>query len=351
MCRLLVALVCWATVSAVQAQSIAQVITPSPWSIGIHLAHWMIKDNKRVLYVEVVGEGNNADQARQHGFRLAVEQAVGTVIASETEVRDQRIVRDEIISYASGFVEEYQIVGQNSLNNRVQLSMKVWVSHSSIARRLLNTSKQAGKIDGELAAEQVESLRYERYSGDRLVAAVLSDFPRRAFNIDMAPTAVQFEQNRGSTLNIIFTLSWNKDYLLSLYQALEKTSQQSGPYRVDINSGGFLGWRGSANFTDPIKLQLIAQTLVGTQPAVLLTIKNNHGQPQFKQCYRWSELDHVINHHYPKDYYVSGNNNRISINGYLKLEHRINLPMSTTILRQSSDVELTVVRNSECPNL
>ena len=89
-----------------------------PWSLGIHLYQWMSRDQKKVLYVEVMAEGADLEAARQSAFRMAVERAVGVIVSSETEVRDQKIRRDDIITYASGFVSDYKLVDQAQRGGR-----------------------------------------------------------------------------------------------------------------------------------------------------------------------------------------------------------------------------------------
>ena len=109
--RLLVAVS--ATLALTAHASLIELLLPTPWGVGIGIAQWMHEDSEKILYVEAVGEGNTLDQARQQGFRLAVEHAVGTVIASETEVRGARIARDEIITYASGYVDKFKKLVEN----------------------------------------------------------------------------------------------------------------------------------------------------------------------------------------------------------------------------------------------
>ena len=139
--RLLVAVGAVVVVTAAQGITIADVIRNPLLSTGITVARWIHEtSSEKVLYVEVIGEGSTIDQARQQGFRLAVEHAVGTVVASETEVRNDRLARDEIITYASGYVDRFEVVEQQRVGNRVLVNMKVWVRPSKIANRLLNRS-------------------------------------------------------------------------------------------------------------------------------------------------------------------------------------------------------------------
>ena len=99
--RLLMAVLCAVSVTA-QAQispAVTAALVPSPLGIVLTVGQWLLQDRRQVYYIQVQAPGDTFDQARQNAFRLAVEQAVGTLILSETESRNARLHRDEIITY------------------------------------------------------------------------------------------------------------------------------------------------------------------------------------------------------------------------------------------------------------
>ncbi|MBI4400749.1 MAG: flagellar assembly protein T N-terminal domain-containing protein [Nitrospirae bacterium] len=53
------------------------------------------------------------DNAIQDALRKAVEQAVGTMVASETLVENFQVVRDNILNKSQGYVKEYKIVKES----------------------------------------------------------------------------------------------------------------------------------------------------------------------------------------------------------------------------------------------
>jgi hypothetical protein len=152
-------------------------LMPSPLGVVVMIGQWLLTpDKKRVYYIQVAGDGATPEQARNNGFRLAVEQAVGTLILSETEVRNQRMIRDEIITYASGFVDRFNITSTQPYGNGYRVTMEVWVGQSAIAQRLMHESVSGNRIDGTRLATQVETLGQENNSKVRVVSAVLERF-------------------------------------------------------------------------------------------------------------------------------------------------------------------------------
>ena len=56
----------------------------------------------------VDGVGATADEALKDCFRKAVSTVMGTIIDAETEVENDRLVRDRILTFTDGFVDSYE---------------------------------------------------------------------------------------------------------------------------------------------------------------------------------------------------------------------------------------------------
>lgn len=339
--------------TSAMAQTIPPWLIPSPWSIGITVAQWLSKDTKKIFYVEVIAEGADLEQARQSAFRMAVERAVGTVVASETEMQNMLIHRDEIITYASGYVDNYELVQTQTLANRTQVKMKVWVSHNKLANRLLNESRAAGQIEGGRIAQQIESLQYERATGDRLLLTVLQDYPQRAFDIQVLPTRVTMDANRSPMLHVFLDLSWNKKYLDSLATAVRSINQKQGcdrwfkPLECDrvetrIQAGGASAWMDDQN-----AWHLFDREMVQSRPQVQITVLDPGGRWLFKQCVGVNELDHM---EYSPHHYVETGGGNVLVRDSMKKRLEIPIPVGTYPVppKDMDRVEARVIRNKDC---
>lgn len=343
-------------VSTVQAQvnpGVIAVFKPTPLGMLLTAGQWLIfTDNRRVFYIEVAGRGANSEQARDNGFRLAVEQALGTLISSETEVQNGRIVRDEVISYAAGFVDRFTIVNTNQLGNETEVVMKVWVARSALSDRLLNRSETSGEVDGARASVQLKTLNHERATGDALLQQVLNDFPRRAFDIDLRPTDI-LRQNRSAIVEVNFRLSWNKDYLRSMWAALEATGQRvSRPATTIIVNGGgwFGGFGGAAKYDDNYKYDLIANRMYVQAPTVMVTIRGSAREILFSSCYLYQELDNMAQYNVTTNRFVEFGHGIIRLNGHYTMPGRIQIPVGTDILSRANSVDMDIVLRKQCPN-
>jgi hypothetical protein len=354
------ALICslFFSISITQAQVITpQLLVPSPLGVALSVGKWIydIVTKEQVYYIEVEGVGPSSAQARSNGFRLAVESALGSLISSETEVQNGRIKRDEIISYAAGFVDKFEIIQTQSVPEGYAVSMKVWVRRSALADRLLNRSEVAGQVDGPRASVQLQTINQERATGDALVTTVLNDFPRRAFDIELNQADI-VRSNRNAQMEIPFTVAWNQDYLRSLWVALNATSQKtSNPMAViRLNPGSwsmFKDYGGQAKFDDVYKYSLLVNRMVLSLPSVLVTIRGQNRTVLLSTCYRYQELDHSPDYVVTNDRFVELSPYQATayVNGAYKMKSLIQIPISPSVLQQSSSIEMDIVLRGQCP--
>jgi hypothetical protein len=69
------------------------------------------QDNKTVTLV-VSGQGKTPDEAKQNALRSAIEQAFGTFISSKTELLNDNLVKDEIVSVANGNIQKFEVLSE-----------------------------------------------------------------------------------------------------------------------------------------------------------------------------------------------------------------------------------------------
>lgn len=354
--RILLALGTVAVLGTAHADIIG-LLTPGPWTVGITLVRWITAGPEKVLYAEVVGEGATLDDARQQGFRLAVEHAVGTVIASETEVQNSRIARDEIITYAAGYVDRFEIISQQQVNNRQQLKMKIWVKPSKLANRLLNESKTAGQVEGGRISNQIQSVVNERKSGDKLLQTVLSDYPRRSFLLELEKTRVIFDANRTGQLEVTFFLAWSPEYLESLAEAISLIAHRtdcglfsfahkctSVKSQVSVTRRGF-GSTTTAMFDDNVAEQMIRTEMLQSRPTIRLTVLDSSGRTQVKQCLTSNELDYG---NYATWHFIEVGRDNVNINGNAGRRFVQLIDLSSINTNNLDKVELTMVRGPGC---
>jgi hypothetical protein len=85
-------------------------------------------ENKDVTII-TTGSGLTLEEAQKAALRSAIEQSFGAFISSKTEIFNDQLVADEIVSVSSGNIKSFEIISQNLLpDGRLALTVRSIVS-------------------------------------------------------------------------------------------------------------------------------------------------------------------------------------------------------------------------------
>jgi hypothetical protein len=277
------------------------------------------------VQVDVQSSGVTLDQAKYRGFRTAVEQAVGTVVASQSQSQSQRLTQDEIITYSSGFVDRFEILEQNYVSDGIRIKMRVWVAESRLAHRLLGRSIDNQAVPGDQLSAQISTLIQERQTGDQLIAAVMKDFPDRSFVIEAKKSQAKFNEYRQAVLEVSVTLGWDQNWANSLFEALNRTK-------------------------DPAKHWWVYNEVNRVTPVVKIVLADAHGTELIKKCEGWVLTRSQINYNYPKILMLDIQRDQLLLDNKHKLQGiiKINLGQDTTLMQQITQIKVSVVPGNQC---
>jgi hypothetical protein len=112
-------------------------------------------DNKTVTLI-TSGQGKTQDEAKQNALRNAIEQAFGAFISLHTEVVNDNLIKDEIISVSNGNIQKYEIISESALpnNSGYTTTLKTIVSISKLTSFCESKGMQI-EIKGSLFAFNV----------------------------------------------------------------------------------------------------------------------------------------------------------------------------------------------------
>ena len=87
------------------------------------------QDADKTVTLVVSGQGKSQDEAKQKALRSAIEQAFGAFISSKTEILNDNLVKDEIVSVANGNIQKFEIISEVQIpNGGYATSLKATVS-------------------------------------------------------------------------------------------------------------------------------------------------------------------------------------------------------------------------------
>jgi uncharacterized protein (TIGR02145 family) len=113
------------------------------------------QDDKTVTLV-VSGQGKTQDEAKQNALRSAIEQAFGTFISSKTEILNDNLVKDEIVSISNGNIQKFDIISEVQIpDGGYAATLKATVSVTKLTSFV--ESKGVGvEFKGGLFAENIK---------------------------------------------------------------------------------------------------------------------------------------------------------------------------------------------------
>jgi hypothetical protein len=323
----------------------------SPVSVAITVGKWVLKDRIEAYYVRVEAYGLDEADARDQAFRLAVNQAVGSLLLSETEIRNRNLVRHDITNYSSGYVHDFKVISKEPADKGINIVVDVWVRKSQLADRLLHESKQTAQVDGGRIAEQVASIQRQRNTGDRVLQTVLLDYPHRAFDIETGLTRVELDQSRRAILTVPIRVSWNSKYVEVLGEAVKNINQVNNCDQwynrcqvfSTVRVAGVNGY-----FDDARAYNILHKELLISRPKIRLMIIDTDGNVAVDRCYSLRELDQ--SNWAPWNFVDVGNMN-VSINAGRKKDFGIPVDLSSVASQALDKTVVQVVRQNQCKSI
>jgi hypothetical protein len=145
------------------------------------------QEDKTVTLV-VSGQGKTQDEAKQNALRSAIEQAFGTFISSKTEILNDNLVKDEIISVANGNIQKFEIISESINSQGAQTAiLKATVSVS----KLTSFVKSKGiehELQGELFAFNINQKKLNEKNEIMAIANLnetISELLKNSFDFEL----------------------------------------------------------------------------------------------------------------------------------------------------------------------
>jgi hypothetical protein len=219
-------------------------------------AHSQVIDKNDPGYIQVMGTGKTLPEAKQNGFKNAISMRVGLALLTENQVANNKLIKENIIDYSAGYIDSYNIVDVVVRPDSVVVIMQVVVKSSKIHERILNRGKDEKDLSGDKLANQYLTYLEQTKNGDKVLNAVLNDYPSRSFKLTQGAHEFKLNAYRVAVLVIPFELRWSRPFLVSLHE-VAKLLQDGGynaPSRVKIGHSIY-------NFNDYAKYEQVRQRL------------------------------------------------------------------------------------------
>jgi hypothetical protein len=183
------------------------------------------QDADKTVTLVVSGSGKTQDEAKQNALRSAIEQAFGTFISSKTEILNDDLVKDEIVSVANGNIQSYEMLNESQLPDGTWgLTLKALVSVNKLTS-FVESKGIAIEIKGGLFAlnikQQILNEQGEVKAIDELIKLLheplLTSFDYEIKSED--PKSLDAEsKNWGIALAVTATCNINIDFCANYFK-------------------------------------------------------------------------------------------------------------------------------------
>lgn len=231
---------------------------------------------QKSVYTRVSGTGFDENNALQMAFAKAIEQETGTLILSERESQNLRLVKNDILAYSSGYVDDFKVVSTTKSNSSVTVIVDVKVSESKLKSRILTSTNPPKDFDGKKHTQQYGSYLNQRQQSDKLMDQVFQQFPDKAFNINYNSYTIELDQDRNAIIKIPFKFSWNHNFLIAvdeLFDNIEDVKNMWDDHKgyvivITRRPGEWIGTQNRYRFNDMSSMRRLNIILENNEPMI-----------------------------------------------------------------------------------
>ena len=125
------------------------------------------------------GLGKDAKEARKAAFHDAVSKVVGSLVDSETLVKNDEIISERILEFSGGFIKTYDVIESGKTDgDMVRIRIRAVVERLQIVTRLTDMKVTTKEIKGtDLLAEKMTK-EEARKNATELLAKLYADIPK-----------------------------------------------------------------------------------------------------------------------------------------------------------------------------
>jgi hypothetical protein len=133
--------------------------------------------------VVATGAGLDADSALKNAFKVAVEEAVGTLVDTETIVREDDTIEEKILSASNGFIKSYDLIRQWTDGGLYRCRIEALVEIRQLKERLAAANISTLAVSGTDLAARVHTETSAAEGAAAILSKRINDIPNRVLRI------------------------------------------------------------------------------------------------------------------------------------------------------------------------
>ena len=179
--------------------------------IFISISNHLTAQEDKTVEITTTGPGKTKEIALHNALRSAIEQAFGVFISSKTEVLNDQLLTDQIISVSNGNIQHYDLISEMPIDDNTSFAVTV-KSKVSISKLTSFIESKGIEVEfkGAVFAMNIKQQKLNEESELKAIkemAAILKNIADRSFDFEVAadgePTA---SNNNADDWNIPLTV-------------------------------------------------------------------------------------------------------------------------------------------------
>ena len=140
--------------------------------IVVFLTSFIKAQENKTLTLTVSGQGQTQDEAKQNALRNAIEQAFGTFISSNTEILNDELVKDEIVSIANGNIQKFDVISEVQIpDGGHAITLKATVSVSKLTS-FVESKGVVAELKGSLFAYNINQQKLNETNEAKAISEI-----------------------------------------------------------------------------------------------------------------------------------------------------------------------------------
>ncbi len=190
--------------------------------------------------VVVTGVGVDPRNALQNAFSLAIEQTVGLLVDAETLVRNDQLIRDEILTHSRGYVETFDVVSQRQEGEFHRATIRAVVARDKLREKLRGIKIAVHALPGERAALQIDFDAKNEEQAAEMLSKALAEFDMtKLTKVEIVGKPQIAREGSHATVTVTVKLSpdlaqWRK-FSPDVRRILDKTATRRGAVTLPLS--------------------------------------------------------------------------------------------------------------------
>lgn len=177
--------------------------------------------------ISVIGRGATKDLAVKDALNHALEKTASIYLYSVTDVSNQKLLKDQILSTKQGYVKDYKIVYEKDYGDIIVVTVDVKIDDDSIKNivheNLKHTTYEEIEKDYNLVTQKIEKLK----ASARLLKAISSRGLDEMYQIDYAGYEIRDTGLEGGTVGYLYVRVAQNPFYWDTYEEILQLASDS----------------------------------------------------------------------------------------------------------------------------